>query len=216
MKKEDIKIDDLTPKELSDSLKEEAESELKIFKLFGAEFAAKKMAKSHLLAASYLRKIADGEYKPVIYASWEYGQGSWPVCSNCKKPSLSDGSDEICSAHCPNCGAIMDESKNNNELKMKYRKKPIEVEAFCLDFRKPIPEWFFNKVNEGTISYKIRAGTWGERGISADIKTLEGVMHASRGDYIIKGVNGEIYPCKPNIFKKTYELVSDESVNQNE
>lgn len=39
------------------------------------------------------------------------------------------------------------------------------------------------------------------------IPTLEGDHHASIGDYIIKGVNGEFYPCKPDIFEKTYELV---------
>ena len=42
-----------------------------------------------------------------------------------------------------------------------------------------------------------------------DIQTLEGVMHASPGDYIITGVNGETYPCKPDIFAKTYEPVVD-------
>ncbi|MGY6262357.1 hypothetical protein ACW73Q_00465 [Faecalibacterium duncaniae] len=41
------------------------------------------------------------------------------------------------------------------------------------------------------------------------IETLEGVMHASPGDWIITGVNGEKYPCKPDIFKKTYEAVPD-------
>ena len=40
-----------------------------------------------------------------------------------------------------------------------------------------------------------------------DIKTLEGIMHASIGDYIITGVSGEVYPCKPDIFELTYELV---------
>lgn len=40
-----------------------------------------------------------------------------------------------------------------------------------------------------------------------DIETLEGVMHAPVGDYIITGVNGEKYPCKPDIFEKTYEKV---------
>ena len=40
-----------------------------------------------------------------------------------------------------------------------------------------------------------------------DIETLEGTIHASIGDYIITGVNGEQYPCKPNIFEKTYEPV---------
>jgi hypothetical protein len=37
------------------------------------------------------------------------------------------------------------------------------------------------------------------------VKTLEGTHHARVGDYIIQGVNGEIYPCKPDIFEKTYE-----------
>lgn len=46
--------------------------------------------------------------------------------------------------------------------------------------------------------------------VELDIKTLEGVMHASVGDYIITGVNGEQYPCKPYIFEKTYEEISDE------
>lgn len=41
------------------------------------------------------------------------------------------------------------------------------------------------------------------------IDTLEGQMHASVGDFIITGVNGEQYPCKPDIFEKTYELVED-------
>ena len=43
--------------------------------------------------------------------------------------------------------------------------------------------------------------------ITCDIETLEGTMHASIGDYIITGVNGEQYPCKPDIFEKTYEPV---------
>jgi len=41
-----------------------------------------------------------------------------------------------------------------------------------------------------------------------DIETLEGTMHASIGDYIITGINGEQYPCKPEIFEKTYEPVN--------
>lgn len=46
-----------------------------------------------------------------------------------------------------------------------------------------------------------------------DIETLEGTMHASVGDYIITGVNGEKYPCKPDIFVKTYERVEDKIMN---
>lgn len=44
-------------------------------------------------------------------------------------------------------------------------------------------------------------------GNGININTLEGVHHASFGDYIIKGVKGEFYPCKPDIFKNTYEAV---------
>jgi hypothetical protein len=42
--------------------------------------------------------------------------------------------------------------------------------------------------------------------IPIDIETLEGVMHANAGDWIITGINGETYPCKPDIFERTYEL----------
>ena len=42
-----------------------------------------------------------------------------------------------------------------------------------------------------------------------DIETLEGTMHANKGDWIITGVHGEQYPCKPDIFEKTYEPVTD-------
>ena len=57
---------------------------------------------------------------------------------------------------------------------MKYRKKPVVVEAYQTDKE-------------------------------MDIETLEGTMHASVGDYIITGVRGEKYPCKPDIFEQTYE-----------
>ena len=43
-----------------------------------------------------------------------------------------------------------------------------------------------------------------------NIQTLEGLMHAEAGDYIITGVNGEQYPCKPDIFEKTYEALFDD------
>ena len=45
--------------------------------------------------------------------------------------------------------------------------------------------------------------------VELDIETLEGTMHANVGDYIITGVNGEKYPCKPDIFEKTYEPESE-------
>lgn len=57
--------------------------------------------------------------------------------------------------------------------------------------------------------------TFGSRGINNSddglyITTLEGVMKAKKGDWIIRGINGEIYPCKPDIFDKTYEPVTKE------
>lgn len=84
---------------------------------------------------------------------------------------------------------------------MKYRKQPVVIEAvqyhgyhtgairdFCGEcVREPIGEDYI------------------------EIITLEGVMTASKGDYIIKGVNGEFYPCKPDIFHKTYEPVEDDA-----
>ena len=88
---------------------------------------------------------------------------------------------------------------------MLYRKKPVVVEAFRLgvDY---IPDWFMNKVTADDIrlhqDYNFK--TW------ATIKTLEGNMTANFGDYIIQGVNGEIYPCKPDIFEKTYEIAWEE------
>ncbi|EEG24790.1 hypothetical protein EIKCOROL_00563 [Eikenella corrodens ATCC 23834] len=43
----------------------------------------------------------------------------------------------------------------------------------------------------------------------AKINTLEGVMTASQGDWIIRGIHGELYPCKPDIFEQTYEAVGE-------
>ena len=84
---------------------------------------------------------------------------------------------------------------------MLYVKKPVVVEAFKLG-TDPQPEWFRNKVknSKAIINYDIG-------GMSVDIETLEGWHRASPGDYIIKGVKGEIYPCKPDIFALTYEEV---------
>lgn len=79
---------------------------------------------------------------------------------------------------------------------MKFRKKPIEVEA----------EQFstFSSAGYKGLCRKAHDGIMGE----AHIHTLEGIMTVSHGDWIIKGVNGEFYPCKPDIFEKTYEPAS--------
>lgn len=81
---------------------------------------------------------------------------------------------------------------------MKYRKKPVVIDAIqflgdsnleeCLDFI---------------------GGNCGGDGSRIAIETLEGVMNCCRMDWIIKGVKGEYYPCKPDIFETTYEKVTE-------
>ena len=83
---------------------------------------------------------------------------------------------------------------------MKYKKKPVVIEAFRLGIDY-IPDWFMDKVTTNEIVLL------GDKN-GADINTLEGVMHACYGDFIIQGVDGEIYPCKPDIFSRTYEELS--------
>lgn len=84
----------------------------------------------------------------------------------------------------------------------KYRKKPVEVEAFLLTTTMEIgstPTWFSKACLNGT-AIENKDGSF-------TIKTLEGNHLANVGDYIIQGVKGELYPCKPDIFKITYEEV---------
>jgi len=76
----------------------------------------------------------------------------------------------------------------------KYTKKPVEVEALQFFDEDSIEEI----KNHPDIKYHADIN-------KVSIQTLEGLMWASRGDYIIRGINGELYPCKPDIFDKTYE-----------
>lgn len=85
---------------------------------------------------------------------------------------------------------------------MKYRKKPVVIEA--IQFRKQMSDEDFKSLIHFVGGNNI-TGASGSPINTLVIKTLEGDMTASDGDYIIKGVNGEFYPCKPDIFEKTYE-----------
>ena len=90
---------------------------------------------------------------------------------------------------------------------MRYRKKPIVIEKLQLNERGLVGEdWFWDAVTRNDIITH-DFGKYHENAAWCEIKTLEGVVVARAGDYIIKGVNCEIYPCKPDIFKKTYEQV---------
>lgn len=90
---------------------------------------------------------------------------------------------------------------------MKYRSKIIEKEAMqfkSMDDYFKIVEWMKQSGDTFALANEVKYLT-----PIMLIQTLEGTMAASPGDYIIKGINGEFYPCKPDIFEKTYELVSE-------
>lgn len=92
----------------------------------------------------------------------------------------------------------------------KYRKKPVVIDAFQLNERGLIEEdWFWDAVTRCDI-ITLHFGKHDPEPAMCKIRTLEGVMTANAGDYIIRGVNGEIYPCKADIFEKTYERVTDD------
>ena len=79
----------------------------------------------------------------------------------------------------------------------RYRKKPVEVLAVQFNGENKVEiQRFVGKYLDQTVKGLI-------------IPTLEGEHIASAGDYIIRGVNGEFYPCKPDIFQKTYETVEE-------
>lgn len=86
----------------------------------------------------------------------------------------------------------------------KYRKKPVVIEAdkFLV----------YNKTVEQICNEYSYCGLQIKEGFIIDflIPTLEGDMKVTDGDFIIKGIKGEFYPCKPDIFEQTYELVTDE------
>lgn len=87
---------------------------------------------------------------------------------------------------------------------MKYRKKPVVIDAFKWTGgpdQAEDPEWAIEAIANGAITFP----GGGTKDCVMRIHTLEGDMTAQQGDYIIRGVNGEIYPCKPDIFEKTYE-----------
>lgn len=85
---------------------------------------------------------------------------------------------------------------------MKYRKKPVVIEAYQLPAAgEDVPESFHDWC-ETVGFHNFESG----RDETLIIPTLEGDHTASPGDWIIRGVKGEFYPCKPDIFAMTYEV----------
>lgn len=98
----------------------------------------------------------------------------------------------------------------------KYRKKPVEIEAMLFDGDNAATHAVYKWVEQNTQgSYDYTGDERPAHGVTIRprdgafiIHTLEGEMVVSRGDYVIRGVQGEFYPCKPDIFEATYEAVA--------
>ena len=95
---------------------------------------------------------------------------------------------------------------------MKFRKKPVVIDA--VQFTREIIEAHLLDDKSLPEGVQLRSASCHPKdrivySYSCYIDTLEGMMKVSEGDWIIKGVNGEFYPCKPDIFAATYEPVAD-------
>ncbi|WP_207842594.1 hypothetical protein [Williamsia soli] len=87
-------------------------------------------------------------------------------------------------------------------MSARFRKKPVEIEAWQFTAASAvgyIAEWI--ERNGGRATY----GETDSGSVELQIHTLEGVMTASVGDWVIRGVQGEFYPCKPTIFAEAYD-----------
>lgn len=94
-----------------------------------------------------------------------------------------------------------------------YRKKPVviqavQVEAFWFERMPPITQSALVR------EHKLYGLTFNNRDKTISISTLEGVMTAQVGDYIIRGIKGELYPCKPDIFEASYEPTDEAPTTQ--
>ena len=92
----------------------------------------------------------------------------------------------------------------------KYRKKPVIIDAFKWTGgpdQVEDPQWIIDAIQNNIVWFGVDCAN--DPNPIMFIETLEGTHRASVGDYIIKGIKGEIYPCKPEIFEATYEVVTD-------
>jgi hypothetical protein len=90
---------------------------------------------------------------------------------------------------------------------VRFRKKPVVIEAWQIrkvdtDTTEILPVWLLKAIAEGEVETLADGALF--------VNTLEGQMAGGVGDWLIRGVKGELYPCKPEIFEATYELVADE------
>ncbi len=100
------------------------------------------------------------------------------------------------------------------KMNYKFRKKPIVIEAYQMIGNRrwdnsDWPQWMNEAWNRDPGQNSIWPDPDDPDGALLVCGTLEGVQHIDWGDWIIRGINGEIYPCKPDIFKTTYEEMND-------
>lgn len=105
----------------------------------------------------------------------------------------------------------------NTSLSKVYRKKPIEIEAVRFPDDGPrqceVARWVESNggklhLIDGLVQHNIKTSTnanW--HWLYGSVETLEGTMNVHIGDYVIKGIKGEFYPCKPDIFEDSYDHV---------
>ena len=96
----------------------------------------------------------------------------------------------------------------------KYRKKPVVIEAFQMTKERrwdnnDWPGWLGKAWNTDGVGSLFIASGDNPDGSILSVWTMEGPLKVAWGDWIIQGVQGEIYPCKPDIFEQTYEKVDD-------
>lgn len=100
----------------------------------------------------------------------------------------------------------------------KYRKRPVVVDAVqfmpdgegSLAWPGPLPEWLDDAFDAGVLTNladRVEGGRLGN--LRLEVKTLEGPIIASPGDWIIRGVKDELYPCKPDVFAATFDPADD-------
>lgn len=105
------------------------------------------------------------------------------------------------------CEAYASQEMHRKAMSKRYKKRPVIIEAFQLTNEQrlaggPFPDWALAALGMETTE-PVRNS---ER---IFVNTLEGKMYANAGDYIIRGIKGEVYPCKADIFEATYDLVEE-------
>lgn len=100
------------------------------------------------------------------------------------------------------------------EKVIEYVKKPVKIEAIKWNGRNEADIWAFTgqnlRISRPLHEVEREQDNIPDSAYCIFIPTLEGEMRCDRGDYVIKGIAGEFYPCKPDIFEKTYEPVNPE------